>query len=91
MWPHMLIPSGFNDNHSFPFTQLRQHIGETEWARREKEFYSPSKLEVSAERKVMELDKYQKALEKLEQIKSLVDNGDITTQGFVYYAVNQSG
>ncbi|KAJ5869161.1 hypothetical protein N7455_004102 [Penicillium solitum] len=75
MWLHMLIPSGFNDTRSFPFTQLRQHIGETEWARREKEFYNSSELEAFAERKVNELDKYDEALEKLEQTRLLVDSG----------------
>lgn len=90
MWLHMLILSGFNDNHSFPFIQLRQHIGETEWARRE-EFYNPSELEAFAERKVKELNKYDEALEKLEQSKLLVDSGDMTMQEFVSNALNQSG
>lgn len=90
MWLHMLILSGFNDNHSFPFIQLRRHIGETEWARRE-EIYNPSELEVFAERKVKELNKYDEALEKLEQSKLLVDSGDMTMQEFVSNALNQSG
>ncbi|KAF3006196.1 hypothetical protein E8E15_001415 [Penicillium rubens] len=34
MWLHMLLSSGFNDEYSFPFTQLRAHLGATEWARR---------------------------------------------------------
>jgi aminoglycoside phosphotransferase (APT) family kinase protein len=34
MWLHMLISVGFNDHRSFPFTQLRQHVGETKWERR---------------------------------------------------------
>lgn len=85
----MLILSGFNDNHSFPFTQLRQHIGETEWARREKEFYNPSEPEAFAERKVKELDKYDEALEKLEERKLLVDSGDMTMQEFVSNALKE--
>ncbi|KAJ9129386.1 hypothetical protein NKR23_g12546 [Pleurostoma richardsiae] len=28
MWLHMLISVRFNDHRSFPFTQLRQHVGE---------------------------------------------------------------
>jgi hypothetical protein len=36
MWLHMLLLSGFNDYCSFPFTQLRQHVGASEWAKREK-------------------------------------------------------
>lgn len=88
MWLHMLIPSGFNDTRSFPFTQLRQHIEETEWARREKEFYNSSELEAFAERKVNEFDKYDEALEKLEQTRLLVDSGGMTTQEFVSNALN---
>ncbi|KAJ5706374.1 kinase-like protein [Penicillium majusculum] len=91
MWLHMLIPSGFNDTRSFPFTQLRQHIEETEWARREKEFYNSSELEAFAERKVNEFDKYDEALEKLEQTRLLVDSGGMTTQEFVSNALNYEG
>ncbi|KAK7417666.1 hypothetical protein QQZ08_011552 [Neonectria magnoliae] len=31
MWFHMLLSCGFNDTYSFPFTQLRQHIGVDKW------------------------------------------------------------
>lgn len=49
MWLHMLISSGFNDTYSFPFKQLCQHIGDTEWARRQKEFDDAEELEAFAE------------------------------------------
>ncbi len=38
MWLHMLISVVFNDPLSFPFEQLRRHVGETEWERRKNEF-----------------------------------------------------
>ncbi|KAK4043062.1 phosphotransferase enzyme family protein [Parachaetomium inaequale] len=32
MWLHMLLSAGFNDQRSFPFTQLRRHLGAEECA-----------------------------------------------------------
>jgi hypothetical protein len=54
MWFHMLLVSGFNDHCSFPFTQLRQHFGLTEWERRQREFDDATELEAFAARKVSE-------------------------------------
>ncbi|PLB52195.1 phosphotransferase enzyme family protein [Aspergillus steynii IBT 23096] len=91
MWLHMLLSSGFNDQHNFPFTQLRRHIGPAEWARREKAFEIAEELEAFAERKVSELDKYDEALEKMEETKELVDSGKITKQEFVDKALIELG
>ncbi|KAH8432028.1 phosphotransferase family protein [Aspergillus melleus] len=82
MWLHMLISSGFNDYRSFPFTQLRRHFG-TEWTRREKIFDNAEELEVFAARKVSELDKYDEALDEMEDEKALVDNGNMTKEEFI--------
>ena len=68
MWLHMLLSSGFNDHHSFPFSQLRLHLG-SEWAEREKEFDSAEELEKFAVQKMIELDEYDKALKKKEEDK----------------------
>jgi hypothetical protein len=38
MWLHMLLLNGFNDHRSFPFIQLRRHVGVTKWEKLEKEF-----------------------------------------------------
>ncbi|KAJ5819383.1 hypothetical protein N7474_004974 [Penicillium riverlandense] len=83
MWLHMLLSSGFNDQRSFPFTQLRRHLGSTKWARREKEFDNVKELEVFAARKVSELDKYDVALEKTEENRALVDSGNMTKEEFI--------
>lgn len=83
MWLHMLLSSGFNDHRSFPFTQLRWHLGSTEWARREREFDDPEVLEAFAARKVKELDKYDERLEEIEERKALVDSGQMTKEEFL--------
>ncbi|KAJ5531277.1 hypothetical protein N7527_004670 [Penicillium freii] len=83
MWLHMLLLSGFNDEHSFPFTQLRAHLGATEWIRRGMEFDSPNELEEFAARKVREMDMYEGALEEVEKSKALVDSGDMTKEKFI--------
>ncbi|KAK6814919.1 hypothetical protein RU639_009772 [Aspergillus parasiticus] len=90
MWLHMLLSSGFNDHRSFPFTQLRRHFG-AEWAIHEKEFDHTEKLEAFAARKVDELDKYDKALEKMEEKKALVDSENMTKQEFVANALIEAG
>ncbi|KAG2412743.1 hypothetical protein HFD88_010300 [Aspergillus terreus] len=87
MWLHMLLSSGFNDHRSFPFTQLRRHLGSAEWARREREFDDPEVLEAFAARKVKELDKYDECLEEIEERKALVDSGQMTKEEFLARSV----
>jgi hypothetical protein len=88
MWLHMLLSSGFNDHWSFPFTQLRRHLGDAEWAKREEEFdIAEEELEAFAARKVSEMDEYEKALEKREQDRALVDSGQMTKEEFVANAL----
>lgn len=83
MWLHMLLSSGFNDHRSFPFMQLRRHLGPTEWARRESEFDKAKELEEFAARKVSELDMYDEALVNAEEKKELMDSGDMTKEDFI--------
>jgi hypothetical protein len=91
MWLHMLLSSGFNDHRSFPFTQLRRHLGATEWAKREKEFDNAEELEAFAARKVSELDEYDEALEKREEDKALVDSGKMAKEEFIANALIEPG
>jgi hypothetical protein len=91
MWLHMLLSSGFNDHRSFPFTQLRRHLGATEWAKREKEFDNAEELDAFAARKMSELDEYDKALEKREKDKALVDSGKMTKEEFITNALTEPG
>ncbi|QRD91634.1 hypothetical protein F9C07_5680 [Aspergillus flavus] len=74
----------------FSFMQLRRHFG-AEWAMREKEFDHTEKLEAFAARKVDELDKYDKASEKMEEKKALVDSENITKQEFIANALIEAG
>jgi hypothetical protein len=90
MWLHMLILSGFNDHRSFPFTQLRQHFGATEWSKREEEFNNTEELEAFAAQKVSELDEYDEALEKMEEDKALMDTGEMTKEEFIANALMES-
>lgn len=83
MWLHMLLSAGFNDERSFPFTQLRQHLGAAEWARREREFDNLAELDEFAAQKVRELDEYDRALEKREEYKALVDSEKMTRDDFI--------
>ncbi|EEP75923.1 predicted protein [Uncinocarpus reesii 1704] len=86
MWLHMLLLSGFNDYCSFPFTQLRRHF-HTEWVKCEEESDNTEALEAFAARKVSELEEYDEALEKREEIKALVDCGKMTKEEFVASAL----
>lgn len=91
MWLHMLLSSGFNDHRSFPFTQLRRHVGASKWAEREKEFDNAEEVEAFAALKVRELDKYDEALERIEEEKALVDSGKITKEEFITNALKEPG
>ncbi|KAK0115668.1 hypothetical protein ONS95_000064 [Cadophora gregata] len=91
MWLHMLLSSGFNDHRSFPFTQLRRHIGATEWTKREKAFDNEEELNAFAARKLGELDEYDEALEKRENDKRLVDSGEMTREDFIANALTENG
>lgn len=68
---------------NFPFTQLRQHVGPAKWREREKEFENPEELEAFAARKVRKLKEYDDALEQREEVKALVDNGQMTKEEFI--------
>lgn len=83
MWLHMILSAAFNDQRSFPFTKLRQHVGATEWSARAKEFSNREELEEFAAQKVRELDDYDEALEEMEEVKALVDSGKMAREEFV--------
>lgn len=91
MWLHMLLSSGFNDHRSFPFTQLRQHLGTAVWAKREMEFDNAEELDAFAARKTSELHEYDEALEKMEENKALVDSGKMTKEEFIANALTEPG
>jgi hypothetical protein len=64
MWIHMLLTSGFNHPHSFPFSKLVLHVGTTEWEQREKEV-SEDEIEAFSAQKVQQLKQYEDELRKI--------------------------
>lgn len=90
MWLHMLLSSDFNDHRSFPFAQLRHHLGETIWMKYEKGFENAEALDVFAMRKVNQLAKYDCALDKMEEDKELVDNRKMSKEKFIANALKES-
>ena len=79
----MLLSCGFNDQSSFPFTQLLRHLGTAEWERRREEFNDPEILEEFATCKVKELEHHEETLERVEEKKELLDNGEMTKEEFI--------
>lgn len=87
MWLHMLISSGFNDQHSFPFVQLKRHLGESRWAEYERRCnINADDLDAFAARKVSQLEGYDEALEKMEEEKGAMDSWRMTSrdEGGIY-------
>ncbi|OKL55256.1 hypothetical protein UA08_09477 [Talaromyces atroroseus] len=91
MWLHMLLSSGFNDHRSFPFTQLRRHLGASKWTKYEEELDNAKALDVFATWKVGQLDEYDDALEKREKEKAFVDSGKMTKEEFIANALIEPG
>ncbi|KAL4804124.1 hypothetical protein BDV18DRAFT_166287 [Aspergillus unguis] len=82
MWLHMLLSAGFNSQRSFPFTMLRRRLG-TMWGGFEREVADSDEMEEFARRKIAELDRYDEIQDRLEEMKALVDSGDMTREEFV--------
>lgn len=89
MWVHMLLTTGFIGHRTFPFKQLRLHLGDTEWERREKEFDNAKEIEAFTARKLGEREKYDKTLEEMVEKKALVDSGGMTKEEFLAYALTE--
>ncbi|KAF2459438.1 hypothetical protein BDY21DRAFT_338253 [Lineolata rhizophorae] len=87
MWLHMLISVGFNDHRSFPFAQLRQHVGEKKWERRRAEFGTLPEVEAFVTQKTLRLKEYEVAKDQLESDKALVGGGQMTREAFLATSV----
>lgn len=57
MWLHMLLSCGFNDTYSFPFTQLRQHVGIDKWTSQRSAVH-PEEVETFVVQKTLQLEQY---------------------------------
>lgn len=82
MWVHMLLTTGFNDPYTFPFTKLVQHVGTDEWKRREREVNEDEVTTFGAQ-KALQLEQYNRDLERAEAITTLVDEGKMKKKDFI--------
>lgn len=83
MWIHMLLSCGFNDTYSFPFTQLRRHVGIDEWKTQRSAVRPEDEVEAFVAQKVLDLEQYDADLAKIETDKSRVDRGEMTRADFL--------
>lgn len=82
MWFHMLLSCGFNDTYSFPFTQLRQHIGIDKWKRLRWEV-NQEEVEAFITQKISQLEQYDEEVAKIEADKARVDHGEMSREDFI--------
>ena len=82
MWLHMLLSCGFNDTYSFPFTQLRQHVGIDTW-KTHRSAVHPEEVETFVAQKTLQLKQYDADLAKTEADKTRVDCGEMTRTDFL--------
>ena len=82
MWLHMLLSCGFNDTNSFPFTQLRQHVGIEKW-RKMTNAVETGEVETFVAQKIMHLEEYDAQLAKIEADKACVDRGEMERADFL--------
>lgn len=77
MWFHMLLSCGFNDGSSFPFTQLRRHVGINKWKKRRWAF-DQEKVGAFVAEKTSQLEGYDAELAETEADKARVDRREMT-------------
>lgn len=82
MWLHMLLSCGFNDTYSFPFTQLRQHVGIEKW-RKSENAVDLGEVETFVAQKILHLAEYDAELAKIEADKACVDRGEMERADFL--------
>ncbi|KAJ5729042.1 uncharacterized protein N7483_003550 [Penicillium malachiteum] len=87
MWLHMLLAVGFGHDgtQTFPFAKLRQHVGETQWARREQEFKGPMMAAFGAW-KENEVRRYNGDLWEMRKSMEKVERKEMTSQEFLDWA-----
>lgn len=78
----MLLSYGFNDEYSFPFTQLRKHVGIDKWKKRRWAF-DPEKVGAFVAEKTAQLERYDAELAETEADKARVDRTEMTREEFI--------
>lgn len=82
MWLHMLLSWGFNHPDSLPFTQLQARLGPERWKELEECHHGKEAREFTR-RKLAELDKYDKKVERMECLLDDVENGKMALEALV--------
>ncbi|PLB47162.1 hypothetical protein P170DRAFT_448837 [Aspergillus steynii IBT 23096] len=83
MWLHMLLSSGFFDTPTFPYMQLRNHKGAEWWDERMQEHRDAEDAEKFVADKLDDLAAYDKINDRVEHLKVLMDNKEISTDDFI--------
>ncbi|RSL55196.1 hypothetical protein CEP53_007176 [Fusarium sp. AF-6] len=82
MWLHMLLSCGFNDTYSFPFTQLRQHVGIDKWKSLRWKV-NQEEVETFVTQKTTHLEQYDQEVARMEVDKASVDCGEVSREDFI--------
>ncbi|KAJ5585238.1 uncharacterized protein N7459_005038 [Penicillium hispanicum] len=83
MWLHMILSAGFFDCESFPCGQLQRHHGLRWWLDTLKRFEDREEVKVFAQGKELELKRYDERVDRIEELKSLMDDRKLTREDFV--------
>ncbi|KAL5366306.1 hypothetical protein BJX96DRAFT_182452 [Aspergillus floccosus] len=83
MWLHMILSSGFFDPVIFPCGQLQKHFGLRRWLDKLAEFEGAEEVKRFAEHKERDLIRYDTEVDEIEELKSLMDSGELSREDFV--------
>jgi hypothetical protein len=81
MWLHMVLAWAFNDPQTFPFAQLRRHVGADKW--KKLQAVNQGDLDAFVKKKMLHLEQYDVALDAIEDDKELVDDGKLARDKFM--------
>ncbi|KAL2870912.1 uncharacterized protein BJX67DRAFT_369843 [Aspergillus lucknowensis] len=82
MWPHMILSAGFFDCLLFPCGQLQRHYGFWWWLDMLKGFEDREEVKKFAQRKELDLTRYDMQVDQIEELKFLVECGKLTSEDF---------
>lgn len=82
MWLHMLLSGGFNREETFPFHQLRRHIGADKWAGLQPHL-DKGEMDAFARQKILHLEQHDAEEDEMLNDKERVESGELSRLGFV--------
>lgn len=83
MWLHMLLSSGFFDTLTFPYMQLRKHMGAQWWDERMNYHEHTEEVEKFVAAKLKDLAAYDEIKGKVDHLKVLMDNDEMAIEDFI--------